>query len=354
MFEEEQIYNNLTDELAHLEGILYNLRQETRNLEEYQPEAAENALERVEGAMEKFEEAKEIAAESRIHLSKFLDQAAVAANMYDRAQSKSDSPAVARDAEKAKNSAEKLRAKIDRSLDKLSGRVEKLKISVERATSKINVAQIKARTQEERDRNKKVRINFTLPEHMKDDWKDLSDELGISVSEMIRDAMGEFKEGIKSLEGLDKDLGKMGAKLGKLGDKFGTKIGNYVNEEVERSMGNNPYRRPSTPQPPMQNPYGSSATSQQGGIRKTDMKSRVSVQEKERQKKRITGLIRIQNALPIDKLAQALSFSPEDAENLIYELAAEGIEGKLEENVFKYKNKPEEVIEAIHQFIDRM
>ncbi|MHA1674665.1 MAG: hypothetical protein ACTSYI_13685 [Promethearchaeota archaeon] len=349
MFEEEQIYNNLTEELAHMEEILYNLRQEIRNLEEYQPEAAENALERVEGAMEKFEEAKEIAAESRIHLSKFLDQAAVAANMYDRAQSKPDSPAIARDAEKAKNSAEKLRAKIDRSLDKLSGRLEKLKISVERATSKINVAQIKARTQEERDRNKKVRINFTLPEHMKDDWKDLSDELGISVSEMIRDAMGEFKEGIKSLEGLDKDLGKMGAKLGKLGDKFGTKIGNYVNEEVERSMGGNPYRRSSSAPPPPSapsTPYGSAASRTTG--------FRVSIQEKVRQKKRITGLIRIQNALPIDKLAQALSFSPEDAENLIYELAAEGIEGKLEDGIFKYKNKSDEVIAKIHEFIDTM
>ena len=119
-------------------------------------------------------------------------------------------------------------------------------------------------------------------------------------------------------------------------------------------MGSNPYMRPSAPQPPMQNPYSSSATSQQGGYRKADIKSRVSVQEKERQKKRITGLIRIQNALPIDKLAQALSFSPEDAENLIYELAAEGIEGKLEDGIFKYKNKSDEVIAKIHEFIDRM
>ncbi|MHA1619609.1 MAG: hypothetical protein ACTSVZ_10045 [Promethearchaeota archaeon] len=350
MFEEETMYENLTQELAYLRDAIYQLSQEAKRIERYQPDAAEDALEKAETAMEHYEEAQEIVADCRQNLSNFLDQANIAAQMYDHAQSNPNSNEIAREAEKEKNSAEKLRTKVDRNLNKLSGRIEKVKLSVERATAKINVAQIKAKTQEERNRNKKVRINFTLPEHMKDDWKDLSEELGISVSEMIRDAMGEFKEGIKSLEGLDKDLGKMGEKIG----KFGSKIGKYVNEEVERNLGANPYMRHSAPQPPVDNPYASRSTSFTSGSGRSGFQSRVSIQEKEKMKKRITGLIRIQNALPIDKLAQALSFSPEDAENLIYELAAEGIEGKLEGGIFKYKNKAEDVIEKVHEFIERM
>jgi predicted RNase H-like HicB family nuclease len=43
--------------------------------------------------------------------------------------------------------------------------------------------------------------------------------------------------------------------------------------------------------------------------------------------------------------------SIEQAENLIYELAAEGIEGTLEEGVFKFTSTPEEVISKIDELL---
>jgi hypothetical protein len=77
-----------------------------------------------------------------------------------------------------------------------------------------------------------------------------------------------------------------------------------------------------------------------------------SISEKERIKKRIRGLIKLQGAIPIDKLSQALEISEDDAENMIYELAAEGVEGKLEEGVFKYTSNEDEVISKLFNLID--
>ncbi|MHA1885989.1 MAG: hypothetical protein ACW96S_13105, partial [Promethearchaeota archaeon] len=63
------------------------------------------------------------------------------------------------------------------------------------------------------------------------------------------------------------------------------------------------------------------------------------------------GLVKLHKSLPIDKLAQAMGKSIEQAENLIYELAAEGIEGTLEEGVFKFTSTPEEVISKIDELL---
>jgi len=76
--------------------------------------------------------------------------------------------------------------------------------------------------------------------------------------------------------------------------------------------------------------------------------------DKERIKKRIQGLIKLQKSIPIDKLSQALNISEAEAENLIYELAAEGIGGSLEEGVFKFTNDPDEVISKLFKIIDKM
>jgi len=76
--------------------------------------------------------------------------------------------------------------------------------------------------------------------------------------------------------------------------------------------------------------------------------------DKEQMKKKISGLIRIQKALPIRKLAEAMNIIDADAENLIYELVADGINGFLEEGVFKFTNTPEEIIKKLNEFIDRM
>jgi len=79
-----------------------------------------------------------------------------------------------------------------------------------------------------------------------------------------------------------------------------------------------------------------------------------SSNDKDRIKKRVRGLIKLQKSLPIDKLARALNKTNEDAENLIYELADEGIEGMLEEGVFKFTSAPDEVISKINELIDKM
>ena len=63
--------------------------------------------------------------------------------------------------------------------------------------------------------------------------------------------------------------------------------------------------------------------------------------DKEQIKKRVDGMITIYNSLPIDKLAQAMEISFEEAENLIYELVSEGIKGNLEEKVFKFTDTSE-------------
>ncbi|MHA1914318.1 MAG: hypothetical protein ACW97V_08135, partial [Promethearchaeota archaeon] len=76
--------------------------------------------------------------------------------------------------------------------------------------------------------------------------------------------------------------------------------------------------------------------------------------EKARIIKRVNGLIKLHNSLPIDKLAQAMGKSIEEAENLIYELAAEGVEGTLEGGVFKFTSTPEEVISKLNELINKM
>jgi hypothetical protein len=65
-------------------------------------------------------------------------------------------------------------------------------------------------------------------------------------------------------------------------------------------------------------------------------------------------LIKLQKNLPIDKLAQALNRTNEDAENLIYELVDDGIEGTLEEGIFKFTSSPDEVISKINDLIDKI
>jgi len=75
--------------------------------------------------------------------------------------------------------------------------------------------------------------------------------------------------------------------------------------------------------------------------------------DRDRIKKRVRGLIKLQKSLPIDKLAQALNKAKEDAENLIYELVDEGIEGTIEEGVFKFTSSPDDVITKINELIDK-
>ncbi|MHA1729324.1 MAG: hypothetical protein ACTSWY_11410 [Promethearchaeota archaeon] len=77
--------------------------------------------------------------------------------------------------------------------------------------------------------------------------------------------------------------------------------------------------------------------------------------DKERLKKRVKGLIKIQGSIPIDKLAIALKKSEEFAENLIYELASEeGVEGTIEDGVFKFSSNQEKIISILENLMDNM
>ncbi len=81
---------------------------------------------------------------------------------------------------------------------------------------------------------------------------------------------------------------------------------------------------------------------------------RSSIVDKKQMKGRISELIMVQKVLPIKILAEILNIAVGEAENLIYELAAEGIDGDLEEGVFKFTSSPEIVLSKLFELVDKM
>lgn len=169
------------------------------------------------------------------------------------------------------------------------------------------------------------RINISVDSDTSDEWRDWSNELGSSVSELIRKSMkfvknniGDFKKLEEWGESIERAVKESG--IEELGEKMG--------REFEGGKGKNVKPRIKIKLP--------------------------SSNDKDRIKKRVRGLIKLQKSLPIDKLAQALNKTDEDAENLIYELVDEGIEGSLEDGIFKFTSSPDEVISKINDLIDKM
>ncbi|GAG82641.1 unnamed protein product, partial [marine sediment metagenome] len=68
----------------------------------------------------------------------------------------------------------------------------------------------------------------------------------------------------------------------------------------------------------------------------------------------ISDIIYDSNSLPIQKFAKILKISLVDAEDLVYELVAEGIDGVLEEGVFKFNDKPYKVVSKLEELIDKI
>jgi len=211
---------------------------------------------------------------------------------------------------------------------------ENAKEQIERAQERLEQVRIKTDKQKEKYRikmqnkldkaTKKAakRINISVDEDTSDEWRDWSEELGSSVSELIRKSMRFVKDNIGDL-----------SKLEEIGDS----IERAVKESGIEDLGNKIERE------------------FKGKKIKPKIKINLATSsDKDRIKKRVRGLIKLQNNLPIDKLAQALNRANEDAENLIYELVDEGIEGSLEEGVFKFTNAPEDVISKINELIDKM
>jgi len=204
--------------------------------------------------------------------------------------------------ERAKERLLKVRAKIEKQKDKYQ---DKMRAKLEKAQKKAA-----------------KRINISVDEDTSDEWRDWSEELGSSVSELIRKSMRFVKDNIG-------DLSKL--------EEMGESIERAVKESGIEDLGDKIERE----------------------FKQKKIKPKIKINlaasdDKDRIKKRVRGLIKLQNSLPIDKLAQALNRANEDAENLIYELVDEGIEGTLEEGVFKFTSAPEEVITKINELIDKM
>lgn len=181
----------------------------------------------------------------------------------------------------------------------------------------------------EKAKEVKVRMHISVPKHMKDELKKWADDLDISVSKLIRNALGFVKNNLgdlTKLEAWDRKMEKGGNKIEKAVKKSGLEdLGDEIEREIVKG--------------------------------KTEPKKKEGFSQKidiERIKKRIRGLIKIQKSLPIDKFAKALNRTNNYTENLIYELADEGIEGSIEDGIFKFTNDPEEVISKLLNMIDNV
>lgn len=224
--------------------------------------------------------------------------------------------------------------------DNAQERIEKTRERLEQLTEKIHKYEYKLREKVrkrlEKARKKAVkRINISVDPEMSEEWKDWAEGLGASVSELVRKSMKFVKNNIgdiTKLEDFGRKMGKMGVEIEKAVKNSGIeKLGDKLGEKIEKQ------------------------------IKKGKSKVHIAtVQEidKERIKKRVDGLVKLYKSLPIDKLAQAMEISLEEAENLIYELVAEDIKGQLEEGVFKFTDTSEEVLEEVisklFEMIDKM
>jgi hypothetical protein len=211
-------------------------------------------------------------------------------------------------------------------IEEVRRKYERLKLKIEKHENKF-----KEKVQKRVDKAKKkaARINISVDEDMSDEWKDWAEGLGASVSELVRKSMKFVKNNIGDIAKLE----QLGVKLEKMGEGLEKAVKESGIEELGEQL---------------EKKYG-----------KQKGKSKINVvfqtdSDKDRIKKRVAGLVKLHKSLPIDKLAQALNKSDDYAENLIYELAAEGIEGELEGGVFKFTSTPEEVISKINEFIDKM
>jgi len=208
--------------------------------------------------------------------------------------------------EEAEEKLERVKAKVDKQREKYLG---KMKNKIEKAQKKVA-----------------KRINISVDSDTSDEWRDWSEELGSSVSELIRKSMKFVKDNIGDFSKLE----EWGESIERAVKESGIED---LADEIEREVG---------------------GKKKKSRIKIDLSSSKSSSGDTDRIKKRVRGLIKLQKSLPIDKLAQALNRAKEDAENLIYELVDEGIEGTIEEGVFKFTSALDDVISKINELIDKM
>ncbi len=328
-YEEEEEIKRLGETIEKINELNDRTLELLEDAKSYAPDAADAAEDKLETAQEKLDTAKEKLGNTWEILHDFKEKVRLAAEIYDRAQS-SGNPQMGADVEQARYKAETTKAKLEASIMKTLSSLDKAKNAAEKANSRANIAAIKANAAESKERGKKVRINFTLPEDMKQSWKGLADDLNISISQMIRTAMDTFEKNIDNIGELG-DLGnihieKRKKKKGNFSDlesrieRWGDKLEKKFEQKFEKSG--------------------------QAGIQYNE-------KDREKLKKRIKGFIKINQSIPIDKFAQILNCSIAEAENLIYELAAEDIDGFMEKGVFRYESSTEDVISTIFKILER-
>lgn len=199
--------------------------------------------------------------------------------------------------------------------EQINEKIQKFAFKAEKARGKAEKAREKA---EKYARKAQRRINISVTPEMSEEWRDWAENLGASVSELVRKSMRFVKNNIGDPDKLE----QWGHKMEKWGDKIEQAVQDSGIEELGRKV-------------------------------ERKVKQVVSP-DKQQIKKRIRGMVKLQKSIPIDKLAQVLQKSEKYAENLIYELVAEGIEGELKDNVFKYKGDQEELLTALFKLIDRI
>ena len=332
MYEEEEEFHHLERKYNEAENILENLLGQLAVIKQTAPSSdiAEVAEDRIEAAQDIIEEAREELEEVQELLDDFLEQSKVATHFYEIAEA-NPSGENQRKAETSRSKAEKSKRKFKNKLMKAENGYANIANAIVKAKSRVNITQLNAESAAARERSKKVRINFTLPETMKHDWKDLADELSISVSQLVRNAMGVYESSIKNIP-----LKDMERKIEKFGEDLEERIETYVN----------------SPEPAR---YDAETGERIRKQPKTKRTGTISQEEREKMKRRVTGLIRLQKSLPIPKLAKALNITEDAAENLIYELAADGIDGTLDEGEFKFsKSEMDNVVKCMCDQIDKM
>lgn len=354
--------NALEEVLEMMEQEIRNVRKQAEETQDYAPDAAKASIESLYVAQQNLDESRRRLNEARDQLNQFLELAQKARSTYDYAKQHSSTKAN-KEATITREAAEQAYFKLERKINTTRSKVQKTDAKIQKAQSKVKIAKIKAESLKKKEKNEKVRINMTLPEYMRDEWKDLSEDLSTSVSQMIREAMTLYTSELKQAGGnFERGLTKFGAKM----EKVGKQVEDYVQNNIEKKYdpvtgelvslkvkGREVLDKETLKNLKVNIPDFSVPTPVPTPIVPPIHPMEPSI-DKEHMKKRVTGLIRIQKALPIDKLAQALDITEDDAENIIYELAAEGVDGNLKNGVFKFSSDPEEIIKIIHRVIDEL
>ncbi len=283
----------------------------------YYEEKAEDMMEQVrEDIEEAMEAARETIEEADDEIREAIDEAQEileeAQDLMEEAANSSKLSTAVKKKGKAIAKADKARAKVIKSIEKAKRRMAKA-------------------------RAKSERIDLTVPKGMKNEWKGLAGKLSVSVSELVRKAMKVLENNMGNIEKLGEGIERavMDSGIEEIGDK----IEKAVKDSGLENLGKNFERK----------------FEGHGHTEKTIEKNPEQIKaDRARIKKRVIGLLKIRKNLPIDKFAKILNKSLEEAENLIYELAAEDIDCTIDDGVCKFDTDLEKVIPILSELIDNM